>query len=232
MRYFKYYDTSKTEKAALKKQYAELTKEEQRIARKEKTQRIIGISVFAIVAAVCFVASLLVILEIPEPKNLFLNILINIGKSLITLIAVIISLIIGALAASPIFKIADSKHKTMKKQILSEACLHLREYYKLGEPCIVTKCYESSDKKFTNHDVCIFVVEDELRITVNLLHGFFNGENDLGCYVFKRDEISVTKKQGEKLLIAELKAGDMVFLLGYRAKRFIENNFISDKMPS
>lgn len=231
MRYFKYYDTSKTKKVALKKQYAELTKEEQLIAKKEKMLHILATTVLIIVCVICFAAGFYVIDCISEPQNPFLSILVIIGKVILKFVAAIISFIIGTLVSTPIFNISESNRKALKKQLLSEACLHLREYYKLGEPCIVTKCYESSDKKFINHDVCIFVAEDELRITVNLLHGFFNGENDLGCYAFKRDEISVNKKQGEKFLIAELKAGDMVFLLGYRAKRFIENNFIFYKMP-
>ena len=115
----------------------------------------------------------------------------------------------------------------MSQSILSNACAHLREYYELQEPCIVTKCYESSDKRFKNHDVCIFVVDDELRITTNLKHGFFHGENDLGCYAFKSDEISLFEQQGEKFLMTELKSGNTVFLLGYRAKAFIEKDFIS-----
>jgi hypothetical protein len=60
-----------------------------------------------------------------------------------------------------------------------------------------------------------------------LKHGFFHVENDLGCYAFNLNEIVLSKKQGETFLIAELKADSTVFLLGYRAKGFIEKNFIS-----
>ena len=97
----------------------------------------------------------------------------------------------------------------------------------MQEPCIVTKCYDASDKKFKNHDVCIFVVGDELRITTNLKNGFFREEKDLGCHAFLRDEVTVTKIEGEKFLMAELRAGETTFLLGYRAKGFIEKNFLT-----
>ena len=113
----------------------------------------------------------------------------------------------------------------MKKEIFSKACVNLRNYYKLQEPYIITKCFDATDKKFKNHDVCIFVVRDELRITSNLIRGFLHGERDLGCYAFKQNEITLSKQQNGKYLIAERKADNNVFLLGYRAKGFIEKNF-------
>ena len=77
----------------------------------------------------------------------------------------------------------------MKKEIFSKACEHLRRYYKLQEPYVVTKCFTATDKRFQNHDVCIFVVGDELRMTADLTRGFLYGERDLGCYAFKKEEI-------------------------------------------
>lgn len=105
----------------------------------------------------------------------------------------------------------------------------MREYYGWKEACIVTKCYDSSDKKFKNRDICIFVVDDELRLTADLKHGFSIRENDLGCYAFKIDEISIAQIQCDNFLITELKSEDTVFHLGYRAKSFIEKRFISKK---
>ena len=90
---------------------------------------------------------------------------------------------------------------------------------------MITKCFDATDKKFQNHDVCIFVVGDELRITTNLVQGFLYGERDLGCYAFKQNEIILTKQQKGNNLIAELRADDTVFLLGYRAKGFVDKNF-------
>lgn len=108
------------------------------------------------------------------------------------------------------------------RQILSKACEGLREYYHLQEPCLVTKCYEASDNRFTNRDVCIFVVGNELCITANLQYGFIYGNKDLGCYAFCSDEISLSQRQEEGRLVTELTVGQMSFQLGKRAAGFIK----------
>ena len=113
-----------------------------------------------------------------------------------------------------------------KKEILSKACGHLRDYYGLQEPYIITKCFDAADKKFQKHDVCLFIVGDELRITADLIHGFLHGERDLGCYAFVKHEITLSKQPCGQQLMLEMKAGENTFLLGYRAKGFIEKNFI------
>ena len=95
----------------------------------------------------------------------------------------------------------------------------------------MTKCFDASDKTFKNHDVCIFVADGELRITADLVRGFLYGERDLGCYAFGKDEILLSKQRSGDRLIAELRAGDTCFLLGYRAKSFIEKSFMAHSMP-
>lgn len=226
MRYFKYKHPNTTEKNALKAQYAELTKNEKRLVRKEKALNTIATILFFTISIICLSSCVLALKQIPISENLFVAILDYVGIVILGFVAIIVSFLIGGLVSSPIWRKVNTSHRIMKRNILSRACAHLREYYGLQESCIVTKCYESSDERFNNHDVCIFVVGDELRITTNLKHGFFHGENDLGCYAFKLDEISLAKIQSEKFLITELKAEDIVFLLGYRAKAFIEKNFI------
>ena len=104
----------------------------------------------------------------------------------------------------------------------------MRDYYELQEPYIITKCFDATNKIFKNHDVCIFVVGDELRLTTDIVHGFLYEERDLGCYAFKRDEITLSKQQNGNHLIAELKSDNAIFLLLYRAKRFIEENFTAN----
>lgn len=227
MRYFKYKNENTTEKNALKAQYAELTKDEKRLVRKGKVFNTIATILFFMISGGCFIGCVFLLKRIPISENIFLAVLDYIGIIFLGCVAFIVSLLIGCVASSPIWNKVNANHKVMKQNILSKACVHLREYYELQEPCIVTKCYEASDKNFTNHDVCIFVVDDELRITTNLKYGFFHGENDLGCYAFKLDEISLFEQQGEKFLMTELKSGNTVFLLGYRAKAFIEKHFIS-----
>ena len=117
----------------------------------------------------------------------------------------------------------------MKKDIFSRACAHLREFYGIREPYILTKCYDSSDRKFRDHDVCIFMADGELRITTDLINGFLYGERDLGCYAFKTEEIVLTKQNYNGRLAVELKSGDTVFLLGNRAMGYIKRNLPNDR---
>ena len=75
--------------------------------------------------------------------------------------------------------------------------------------------------------MCIFIVDSELRITTDLINGFLYGERDLGCYTFKADEITLTKQHHKDRLAIELKSGDTVFLLGYRAMGYIRSNLLN-----
>ena len=228
MRYFKYKGSQTTEKVALREQYKVLTKEEKRLVRKDRFLNTLGNVVFYTIFIVSFGCCFWGLKQIPVPEKLFEIIMCHIGKFILGAVALFLCIIISAFVALPIFSNNEGKQLIYQK-FLAKACEHLREYYGLQEPCIVTKCYDASDKKFKNHDVCIFVVGDELRITTNLKHGFFYEERDLGCHAFLRDEITLTKIEGEKFLMAELRAGETTFLLGYRAKGFIEKNFLSSE---
>ena len=146
-----------------------------------------------------------------------------VAKVIVGFILLIASGVLTAVLVTPLWKKVETFDiPMMKKEIFSKACKHLRDYYQLQEPYIITKCFEATDKNFQNHDVCIFVVGDELRLTTDIVHGFLYGERDLGCYAFKQDEITLSKQQNGDYLVAELKADNTVFLLGYRAKSFIE----------
>lgn len=178
----------------------------------------------------CMFASVYLLKRIPHPSNEWLGVLIVIGKVIAGFVLLIISgLLTYGITYSLWKKVESFNIPLIKKEVFSKACGHLRDYYKLQEPYITTKCYGSTDENFKNHDVCIFVVNDELRITTDLIRGFLHGHRDLGCYAFKRDEIVISKKRENNLLILELKAEDTIFLLGYRAKRFIEDSFLSIK---
>ena len=175
-------------------------------------------------------AGFLLLKFLPQPSALLWQILAGIGKTLAGFIILIAGGLLTAGLTKPLWKKADSFHlPTMKKEFFMKACSHLRTYYGLTEPYIVTKCFDASDHKFKNHDVCIFVVGDELRITADLVHGFLHGDRDVGCYAFKKHEIMLSKQQHDQHLWALLKADNTFFMLGYRAKAFIEKNFISDK---
>ncbi len=226
MRYFKYKGSQTTENIAFREEYKAFIKNEKKLIRRRERANGIGCGLSLIVSCGCGGFIIYALTCIPKPEgSVFLTIVHILGIIILSFVAMVISIVIGVLTAAPIWNWAGKKINS-RERLLLKACEHLREYYGLQEPCIVTKCYGASDKKFKNHDVCIFVVGDELRITTNLQNGFVHREKDLGCHAFLRDEISLTKIEGEKFLMAELKAGETVFLLGYRAKGFIEKNFL------
>lgn len=229
MRYFKYKNTNKNINNALKEQYKTLTEDEKRTFRKEKRWRKFSTIVSLIIYISCIVAGIFLLKSIPLPSAWFLKILVIVGEVIIGFILLIASGVLTVALTMPLWKKVESFHiPSIKKDIFSKACKHLRDYYQLQEPYLITKCFDSTDKKFENHDVCIFVVGDELRITTDLVRGFLHGERDLGCYAFKKEEISLSKQNVGNHLIAELKANNIVFLLGYRAKGFIDKSFLQN----
>jgi len=229
LRYYKYKNTDKNINNALKEQYKTLTEDEKRTFRKEKRWRKFSTIVSLIIYISCIVAGIFLLKSIPLPSAWFLEILVIVGEVIIGFILLIASGVLTVALTMPLWKKVESFHiPSIKKDIFSKACKHLRDYYQLQEPYLITKCFASTDKKFENHDVCIFVVGDELRITTDLVRGFLHGERDLGCYAFKKEEITLSKQNVGNHLIAELKANNIVFLLGYRAKGFIDKSFLQN----
>lgn len=116
---------------------------------------------------------------------------------------------------------------------LSELAVEpFRDYYGYTEPNVVTKCFVSSDKKFSKKDVCLFWGKDgTLRLAADLRNGFLRASFDLGCYVFEKDEyecisaakseynIEETDRENRCLL---LKAENVCFILGKRAFSFLQ----------
>ncbi len=228
MRYFRYDNAKENQDNALRERYKNLTVNEKRILRKQKTWRTFNEIMVAAVFCLFVTVGICLIELIPEPDWWVWGIFVIIGKLILGLILLIVSGLSVGILTLPLWKKVESFHlPPMKREILSKACDHLRDYYELQEPYILTKCFDATDEKFKNHDVCLFVVHDELRITTDLKRGFLYGERDLGCYALKRDEITLSKRQNENHLAVELRVDNTVFLLGYRAKGFIEKNFIA-----
>ena len=225
MRYFKCEDLKSVDREIIF-QDVSLTEEEKKRNRQGKLWNFAAITLDSIVFLAVFCGSEFMVAQIPAPENTFLFVLAIVGRILLTLVEFIVSIVVGTLVSSPILKKAQSKLVIQKRIYFDKAILSLRKYYAWTEPCIVTKCYDSSEKAFKNRDICIFVVDDELRLTADLKHGFSIREKDLGCYTIRGDEISLEYIQGEQFLITELRSGNVTFRLGRRAKGFIENNFI------
>lgn len=163
----------------------------------------------------------------PFAEGVFWNVLNGIVKFAFCTCCLIVGCIIAFLIALPVSKLEDKFSKDQKDILRFKATEHLRTAYKLTEPCLVTKCYEcKGNDTFNRHDVCIFAVDDELRITTNLLHGFFNPENDLGCYAFSRDEITLELIEYEQTTAATLSCEEITFILGQRAYSFIQRHYL------
>lgn len=225
MKYFKYAKTDKTHNAALKAQYKALTDGEKRIVRREKIWRQILNVLTYMIFFIFMVAVFWGLKAIPAPKESFFRILSGIGKFILFFFLSILCGVSAILLTTPVQRKLESyKIPAIKKDIFRKACAHLREYYGVQDPYILTKCFDSTDHKFRDHDVCIFMSDGELRITTDLINGFLYGERDLGCYVFKTEEITLIKQSYNDRLAAELRSGDTVFLLGYRAMGYMKKN--------
>lgn len=227
LRYFKYKHTNKNFNNALKEQYKLLNNHEKSIVQKEKILRKISTVISIIIYITVITVGFGLLKSIPQPCGIIWNYIFIIGKVVIGFIVLIVGGVLTVGLTTPLWKKVESFNlPAIKKEIFSKSCVHLRNYYGLQESYIITKCFYATDRKFKNHDVCIFVVGDELRITTDLIHGFLHGERDLGCYAFKKHEIVLSKRLCDKKLMVEMKASKTTFLFGYRAKSFIDKNFI------
>lgn len=226
MRYYKHPTTIEGYNAH-RTLYKVLDKKEKRQYKKAKFFGYIGTLVSFITAGLCMVVAIQASNLIkPFADGVFFYILNGIIKFLFRACCFIVSLILSVLMALPLWNIGAKHQKEQKDILRNKATEHLRTAYNLTEPCLVTKCYEClDDAKFNLHDVCVFFVGDELRITTNLLHGFFNPTNDLGCYIFSKDEVTVTMIPYKETVAARLACPEITFILGQRAYKFIQKNF-------
>lgn len=182
-----------------------------------------SIAVLLIVGIGLSAASIYAVTKIPLPENIFLHIAAIIGMVFLGFGGVLISFIMAGLLCMLISNAYIKNEKTQRKEALNRATAVLREYYGLGDDYIVTKCYDASND-FKNRDVCIFFAEGELRITVNIVHGFSHISRDLGCYCFKPEEITVSATQEDGIIMTVLTCGDTFFRLGKRAKGYIQKH--------
>lgn len=226
MRYFKF-DEARPDLQAYKAQHALLSKQLQKQRRREKRLGRIGCGVSLLIAAGVFVGVQVLLRDIlPEEEGVFGTILHLLGSIAWVLISLLAALVAGILAGLPFWRTDRTAEKQRRQEFMHHACQHLREYYGLQKPFLVTKCYRSSNKAFDRHDVCLFIADGELRITANLHYGFFDPKRDLGCYVLTRQEICLQDTQHKDRPAVQLQAENLSFTLGRRAKTFIENNFL------
>ena len=225
MRYFRY-DGQIPNSETIRKKGKEVSKQAQRQNCKAKALHRLGTLVFWLVFVTLAVGLLFLIVWMLPDEDGVINAIVNfISKGLLGGVAVILAAIVGAVAAVPLWGQQENAEKALLRQALMESCTALRQFYQFNEPFLVTKCYRSSDKRFDRHDVCLFVVGDELRITANLHYGFFDPKRDLGCYGLTRQEIRLADAQYKDRSAVELVADGVTFTLGSKARTFVEKNF-------
>jgi hypothetical protein len=226
MRYFKF-DGAWPDIQLLKDQSASLATLQQKQYRREKRLGRIGCVVSSLISIGTFIGFLrLIQLLAPSEASTLVIILYGLLGLLGIGVSLFVAPLIGALAAIPFWRSNRNEETRVRQQFMRLACQHLRKYYELQEPFLVTKCYTSSDRKFDRHDVCLFIADGKLRITANLHYGFFDPKRDLGCYELTRQEIRLQDTEHKDRPAVQLQAEDLSFTLGCRAKAFIENDFL------
>lgn len=229
MRYFKCPPPDKAENEKFKKQHAELLIKEKACKKKEKIlHRIYWILFFVIFCSVTVVGTWLV-WQIPEPKSILLCAGLYLTQFISIFVFMIVGAIIAALVVSPLDKKIKNTAKKLKKSTLDSASEYLRIYYGLTDAFVITKCYDATDRKFKNHDICLFVKDNELCLCTNLVNGLLNSDKDLGCYAFTKEEITLTERVTDKYTAAVLACGETEFVLGKRVRAWIERNYFHEK---
>ena len=164
----------------------------------------------------------------PEGDTLLPDIINTVLCVLLFVLSLILSPIIALVVSIPFWNLQDNNAKHVRQTMRSAVCAELREFYGLCEPVLITKCYECTDGKFKDHDVCLFFVDGELRITTNLQYGFYNINKDLGCYVFSKEEIRLSHVVHGRYEATELTVDEFCITLGKKAKGFLESNIRND----
>lgn len=226
MRYLKY-DGEIPNIENLQKKGAELSGTVNRHRRRAKWLGTLGTVVFWVLFGILGAGQVFLInLIFPDEEGVVWVIVDFVAKGILYGFAFILAAILGAVAAAPLWGKRQKTEKTLLREVLSDACAELRMFYQFQEPFLVTKCYRSSDRRFDRHDVCMFAVGDELRITANLHYGFFDPKRDLGCYCLTRDEIVLSDTQYKDRPAVELQAEGVSFVLAAQAAAYIKKMFL------
>lgn len=221
MEYFKYRNISKVQQLANKQRLASLGKDEKKKAkRSERLTKVVsfcGIIFFFC----CFGMFIFFIKLIPVPKNTFLIILYGIGCAILGLIALIISAISTLITFGILLDKVRYNLPEMRKEFIKKASEPIRKYYGLSDEYLITKCFESTNTLFNDHDICIFRYGNEIRITTDIVKGFINGNCDLGCYSIKFNELKIYKDDCNNKRVTVLEFDKEKFVIGIKAYSYI-----------
>lgn len=226
MRYFKY-GSAIPDLETIQRNGKLLFTAAQRQHRRANLLGKLGTAVFCVLFVILSAGLLFLINRImPDEEGVFLAIVDFFGTIVLSGFALILAAIVAAVAATPLWAKRQNTEKLLLREALSNACNELKSFYQFQEPFIVTKCYCSSNRRFDRHDVCIFIADQELRITANLNYGFFDPKRDLGCYCLTRQEIQLIDTQHKDRVAVELHTEDVTFVLGRKSRTFIEKEYL------
>ena len=221
MKYFKYRNINKVQQVAYKERLASLGKDEQKkIKRSDRLTMLLSISGF-IFFFCCLGMFIFFIQLIPVPKNTFFKILYGIGCAILGFIGVIISGIATGISFGILLDKVSYNLPEMGKEFIKKACEPIRKYYGLSDEYLITKCFESTNTLFNDHDICIFRYGNEIRITTDIVKGFINENCDLGCYSIKFNELKIYKDDYNYKRVTVLEFDKEKFVVGIRAHSHI-----------
>ena len=221
MKYFKYRNISKVKQLAYKERLASLCKDEQKkIKRSDRLTKLLSISglIFFIC---CFGLFIFFIQLIPVPKNILLKILYGIGCAILGFIGLIISGIATGIPFGILIEKVRYNLPEMRKEFIKKASEPIRKYYGLSDEYLITKCFESTNTSFNDHDICIFRYGNEIRMTTDIVKGFINGNCDLGCYSIKFNELKIYKDDYNDKRATILEFDKEKFVIGIKAYSYI-----------
>lgn len=221
MKYFKYRNISKVQQLAYKERLASLGKDEQKkIKRSDRLTKLLSISglIFFIC---CFGLFIFFIQLIPIPTHSFLKVLRGIGCVLLGMLGLSISMFITMFIFGILISKVEYNLPEMRKEFIQKASEPIRKYYGLSDEYLITKCFESTNTLFNDHDICIFRYGNEIRMTTDIVKGFINGNCDLGCYSIKFNELKIYKDDYNDKRATILEFDKEKFVIGIKAYSYI-----------
>lgn len=221
MKYFKYRNISKVQQLAYKERLASLGKDEQKkIKRSDRLTKLL--SIIGFVFFFCCIGMFIFFIKlIPVPKNILLKILYGIGCAILGFIGLIISGIATAIPLGILLDKIKYNLPEMRKEFIKKASEPIRKYYGLSDEYLITKCFESTNTLFNDHDICIFRYGNEIRMTTDIVKGFINGNCDLGCYSIKFNELKTYKDDYNDKRVTVLEFDKEKFVIGIKAYSYI-----------
>lgn len=221
MKYLKFRNMNKIKKIADKIFLNTLPKEIQKKIKKSRflTKLIIDIGMVIFFLLLCIIMYLIKL--IPKPNEIFFKILYGFGVFTLIILSLLICSLIIILPFTKLIERISFKEPQITKECISKSCEIIRQYYSLNDNYLLTKCFSSTNEDFINHDVCIFKYEDEIRLTVDIVNGYINGESNLGCYAFKIDELQIYKDNMNDKRVTIINYENEKFILGIRAFSFL-----------